>query len=196
MTHSRSGSRNQAAVKRRSAGRRKTDSSFSGWTGLAIGLLIGAVAVAFTWHYKTKAPAEQAVAKTKEKAPLSAREEAAEPEPPASGEYTFYNKLKNFEVVVPEKEKDVHRDLKSEPETRPGSYFLQVGSYRKFTDADRVRAQLALAGVDSVIQKVSVDSDTWLRIRVGPLKNLDELNRVRSLLRRSDIDALVIRAGD
>ena len=169
---------------------------FSGWTGLAIGLGIGLVAAAGVWQYKSRPPAEPAAAKTKKPAPMSARDESPDKEAAPGGGYTFYDRLKNFEVVIPEKDKDVHRDLRPAPETRPGTYVLQAGSYKNFADADRVRAQLALAGVESKVQKVTVDTDTWHRVRVGPITNLDELNRIRTRLRQSDIDALVIRVGD
>ncbi len=46
------------------------------------------------------------------------------------------------------------------------------------------------------MQKVSVGNDTWHRIRVGPISKLDELNRMRQLLRKADVDVLVIRVGD
>jgi cell division protein FtsN len=73
---------------------------------------------------------------------------------------------------------------------------LQVGSYKNFVDADRVRAKLALQGVDAKVQKVSIDNDTWHRIRIGPISNLDELNRLRGILHKADVDALVIRVAD
>jgi cell division protein FtsN len=97
---------------------------------------------------------------------------------------------------VPEKEKDVRPDTRSTPETRPGTYVLQAGSYKNFADADRIRAQLALQGVEAKVQKVSVDKDVWHRIRIGPINSLDELNRMRQKLRKADIDVLVIRVGD
>jgi cell division protein FtsN len=170
---------------------------FSGWSGLALGLAIGLGVAAAVWHYKSKPPAEPVVTKTKKPAPQSARDEAPDKEAPGTGsDYTFYDRLKNFEVVIPEKEKDVHRDLKPAPETRPGTYVLQAGSYRNFADADQVRARLALQGVESKVQKVTVDADTWHRVRIGPITNLDELNRIRTRLRQADVDALVIRVGD
>jgi len=97
---------------------------------------------------------------------------------------------------VPEKDKDVRPDIKPVPETRKGTYVLQVGSYKNFADADRVRAKLALQGVDAKVQKVSIDNDTWHRIRIGPISKLDELNRLRAILHKADVDALVIRVGD
>ena len=110
--------------------------------------------------------------------------------------YDFYSSLPKFEVVVPEKEKDVRPDIRAVPETRRGTYVLQAGSYKNFADADRVRAKLALQGVESKVQKVSVDSDTWHRIRIGPISDLDQLNRLRTILRKADVDVLVIRVGD
>lgn len=181
---------------RRTARRRTSDPAFSGWTGLGVGLAMGLAVAAFVWKFKSR-PVGEPLAKTKNAAPLSAREEAAaDKEQPSGSDFTFYEKLKTYEVVIPEREKDVHRDLKTSPETRPGSYILQAGSYHNYADADRVRAQLALAGVESKVQKVSVDTDTWHRVRIGPISNLDELNRLRARLREADVDALVIRVGD
>jgi cell division protein FtsN len=184
---------------RRGAQRRPRSKStgFSGWTGLGIGLGIGLAVAIAVWHYKSRPPAEPVAAVAKKPAPRSTTEEAPDKEvDPNSTEYTFYDKLKNFEVVIPEKEKDVHRDVKPLPETRPGTYILQAGSYKNFEDADRVRAQLALQGVEANVQKVSVDTDTWHRVRIGPINNLEQLNRIRARLRQADIAALVIRVGD
>ena len=115
----------------------------------------------------------------------------------ASEKYDFYQMLPNFEVVVPEKDKDVKRDLPAAAKIeRPGVYVLQVGSYRNESDAERVRAQLAREGVDAKVQRVAVDADVWHRVRIGPISNLDELNKVRRQLQAAEVDALVIRVGD
>jgi cell division protein FtsN len=111
--------------------------------------------------------------------------------------YDFYKMLPNFEVVVPEKDKDVKRDLPAAARIeRPGVYVLQAGSYRGQTDAERVQKQLALQGVQSKVQRVAVDTDVWYRVRIGPISNLDELNKVRKQLQAAEVDALVIRVGD
>jgi cell division protein FtsN len=114
-----------------------------------------------------------------------------------SEKYDFYEMLPNFEVVVPEKDKEVRRDLPAGARIeRPGVYVLQAGSYRNESDAERVRAQLALQGVQAKVQRVAVDSDVWHRVRIGPINNLDQLNRVRRQLQAAEVDALVIRVGD
>jgi cell division protein FtsN len=177
---------------KRVRGGRNSGVTFSGWTGLFSGLGIGLVIAFLVWNYDHRQP--EAVSKPAP-APQSAQDEG-DPKEGTGTDFTFYDKLKNFEVVIPEKEKDVRPDLNPAPEQRPGTYVLQAGSYRNFADADRVRAQLALAGVESKIQKVTVDTDTWHRVRIGPISNLGELNRIRANLRRSEIDAIVIRVGD
>jgi cell division protein FtsN len=114
-----------------------------------------------------------------------------------SEKYDFYEMLPNFEVVVPEKDKEVKRDLPSAAKIeRPGVYVLQAGSYRNESDAERVRAQLQREGVVAKVQRVAVDADVWHRVRVGPIGNLDELNRLRKQLQAAELDALVIRVGD
>ena len=181
--------------------RRKKTAGFSGWMGVLCGLAFG-LAVAGIVYIKDHRPDAQIsrAAKADKKKPHGNESADAEtgdaaPEDPAKS-YAFYDMLPKFEVVVPEKEKDVRPDIKPVPETRRGTYVLQAGSYKNFADADRVRAQLALQGVESKVQKVSVDSDTWHRIRIGPISSLDELNRLRGILRKADVDALVIRVGD
>jgi cell division protein FtsN len=182
--------------------KRKPAGGFSGWTGAIFGLSVG-LAVAGFIYFKDRhsdAPIAQAAKANKKKyrgsePPDAEAGDSGAPEEPAKS-YDFYSMLPKFEVVVPEKEKDVKPDIRAVPETRRGTYVLQAGSYKNFADADRVRAQLALQGVESKVQKVSVDNDTWHRIRIGPISKLDELNRLRTLLRKADVDVLVIRVGD
>ena len=116
----------------------------------------------------------------------------------AAGEkYDFYEMLPNFEVVVPEKDKEVKRDLPATARVeRPGVYVLQAGSYRNEADAERVRAQLSMQGIDAKVQRVAVDADVWHRVRIGPITRLEELNKLRKQLQAADVDALVIRVGD
>jgi cell division protein FtsN len=115
----------------------------------------------------------------------------------ASEKYDFYQMLPNFEVVVPEKEKDVKRNIPATAKIeRPGVYVLQAGSYRNESDADRVRDKLSKVGIDAKVQRVAVDSDVWHRVRIGPITKLEELNKLRKQLQGADVDAIVIRVGD
>jgi cell division protein FtsN len=112
--------------------------------------------------------------------------------------YDFYDMLPKFEVIVPEKEREVAGDRDGPPANieRPGVYVLQAGSYRQQAEADRIRSQLKIQGIDANVQRVAVDEDVWHRVRIGPITDLTELNRLRGRLRAADFDALVIRVGD
>lgn len=169
-----------------------------------MGALVGIVlAGASTVYIMSNRQHDAAVAREKADAPRPDPHRKAPSDPEAgtqgaTGEkYDFYEMLPNFEVVVPEKEKDVKRDPPATARIeRPGVYVLQAGSYRNEADADRVRAQLAMQGIDAKVQRVAVDADVWHRVRIGPITKLDDLNRLRKQLQAADVDAIVIRVGD
>lgn len=185
-------------------GPRKT--GLSGGTGVAIGLAVGlAIAAGVHWHDRRSvrpaaspgAPASAPASSSAVPKPSGRGTHATASTatvPPASS-YDFYKILPSFEVVVPRNTKEAKPDVHPAPETRPGTYVIQAGSYKRFSDADRIRAQLALQGIESTVQKVSVDKDTWHRIRIGPVSNLQQLNHIRDVLRAAHIRALVIRVG-
>jgi cell division protein FtsN len=180
---------------------KRKSTGFSGWTGVLCGLALGlgVAAVVYIKDHRPDAPIAKAAKSDRRR---SRGNEPPDTEAADSGaedsakSYAFYDMLPKFEVVIPEKEKVVRPDLKSIPETRRGIYVLQAGSYKNFADADRVRAQLALQGIESKVQKVTMGDESWHRVRIGPISKLDELNRLQQLLRKADVDALVIRVGD
>jgi cell division protein FtsN len=162
------------------------------------GLLVGLVLASAVFIYKSdakKAPLPETPRPEPQRAAKSEVTEAAA-NAEAGERYDFYEMLPNFEVVVPEKDREVKRDLPAAKIERPGVYVLQAGSYRNQADADRVRAQLALQGIDAKVQRVAVDNDVWHRVRIGPISDLADLNRVRKQLQAAEIDGLVIRVGD
>ena len=183
------------------------DFDFARWRDLGLGLAVGLCVAGVVYvsdHRAPEAPPAEHPVPRRASADVAAASSgtagsdaaAADGTSPAEAKYDFYHMLPKFEVVVPEKEKDVHADAKSVPETRRGTYVLQAGSYRNFADADRVRAQLALLGVQSKVQQVPFENDIRQRVRIGPISKLDELNRLRQILRKAEIDVQVIRVGD
>jgi cell division protein FtsN len=165
------------------------------WRDIGLGLGMGlavALAVYVRDHRQVEPSESRPEPRTAAVAPASAAEEAEEP----AAQYDFYDMLPKFEVVVPEREPDVRRDLPSARVERPGVYVLQAGSYRNQADAERVRVQLGKQGITAAVQRVAVDADVWHRVRVGPIRDLNQVNRLRESLRAADIDALVIRVGD
>lgn len=183
--------------KRRSGG----SSGLSGMAGFVCGLALGLAVAVGVYIYDRRTDARVAQAS----APMS-RDDAqdqAKPAPKSQEEgeaqqFDFYEMLPKYEVVIPEQDGKAGSPpaVVSGPVEKPGAYILQAGSFRNHKDADRVKAMIAMQGVESKIQKVTIDKDTWHRVRVGPITNLSQLEDTRSKLRQAQIDALVIRVGE
>jgi len=174
--------------------------SLSRWREFGFGLAVGlslSVCVLIWQNYREKTAAS-VTAEVPRPDPRPAKDASAGEAEEGAKNYDFYDMLPNFEVVVPEKDREVSRERDNAPAKieRPGVYVLQAGSYRKQEEADRIRAQLKLQGIDANVQRVAVDEDVWHRVRIGPITDLAELNRLRARLRAADLDALVIRVGE
>jgi cell division protein FtsN len=176
--------------------RRSSSGSGLGWFigGIIIGL--GGAVLLYTRGFmptaSTPEPAPAAVDERSEPGLLDDERERA------SG-YDFFTVLPEMEVVVPE------RELQPAPPSAPEGpaasggeddvYVLQAGSFRNSADADQMKAQLALLGAMANIQTVTVDGQTWHRVRVGPVRGTREVNQLRNQLRENGIDTLVLKGS-
>ena len=192
-------------VKKRKQIRSKSSQQldYPGWAWMLFGLGIG-LSVALAIYMKDHEPGVTSPAAARE--PASAVDAidndnatataSPEADQPPERRFDFYHMLPNFEVIIPEQEPDVSQDIEKQAVERPGNYVLQAGSFSQYADADRRRAQLALQGIESRIQRVTIDDKTYHRVRIGPTRNLDELNMLRDRLRQAKIDVLRIRLPD
>ena len=73
-------------------------------------------------------------------------------------------------------------------------YWLQAGSFSAQSDAENLKARLALAGWEANVQEGSLpDKGVRYRVRLGPYDNTDELNRMKAELARRGFDVAVIK---
>jgi len=73
-------------------------------------------------------------------------------------------------------------------------YWLQAGSFTAQSDAENLKARLALAGWEANVQEGTVpDKGVRYRVRLGPYDDADELNRMKAELARRGFDVAVIR---
>lgn len=128
--------------------------------------------------------------------PNNVTSDAAPEEDKEVRRFTFYDILPNFEMVTQEEEPQSSKDNVPQAVVEPGVYVLQAGSFSTHEDADRRRAELALHGIESHIQRVKVNDRNYHRVYIGPTDDLDELNMLRSRLRAAKIDVLRIRLSD
>jgi cell division protein FtsN len=184
--------------------RRPENSGTSPLVSMLFGLAVG-LSVAVAVYVKDRRPASAAV--QPEPASMQGalddngetmQEDArsAQPEEKEEKRFTFYEILPNFEVVTPEEEPTTEADVTPKAIVEPGVYVLQAGSFSTNADADRRRAELALHGIESHIQRVKVNDRNYHRVYIGPTDDLDELNMLRSRLRVAKIDVFRIRLSD
>lgn len=197
----------QRRKKRRRSSKTSTASTtqqFPGWLWMLFGLSLG-LSVAFAIYVKDN-PDDEPSVQTAQTQPASMQaslddnseasgDAAAEPEK-KERRFTFYELLPNFELTVPEKRPDVEADIAPAAVVEPGIYVLQAGSFSTNEDADRRRAELALQGIESHIQRVKINDKNYHRVYIGPTEDLDELNMLRSRLRTAKIDVFRIRISD
>ena len=198
-----------AKRRKRRAARPAKKQDFPGWLWMLFGLAVG-LSVAFAVYMRDGQRVYSAPAATHEPASLEAPlpgnvenptpiEAEAEPETestPTEKRFTFYELLPNFVVEIPERPQDAAADVEPKAVVEPGVYVLQAGSFSMEIDADRRRAELALHGIESKIQRVKINDKNYYRVYVGPTEDLDELNLLRSRLRAAKIDVFRIRLSD
>jgi len=72
-------------------------------------------------------------------------------------------------------------------------YYLQAGAYRETSDAEAVRAKLALLGFEASVTDRTTDSGVLHRVRVGPFTQVEAMNKVRGKLSENGVDVAVVR---
>ena len=192
---------------RRNRKSKRTEST-PGWIWMLFGLAIGLVVAAGVYFRRAPSPADHPASTVRSApAPASAvrtparRGAAARGAAAGSGEaaktgdqrFDFYDILPQYEVVVPEVESTAGPSAKAKPVDEPGSYVLQAGSFGAAADAEKLKANLALLGIESRVQKVAIDDDVYHRVRIGPITDLDKLNRIRRQLHDAHINAMLMK---
>jgi len=189
------------------------------WVGILIGLLVGlciALGVALYINkganpfLQKQKPAEKSMEKSTEKSAEkstdsqmdSSAAEASKPSAAAAEKHAktgdakprfdFYKILPGTEEAVTDKE-----FKRTSPVAVKEVYFLQVAAFQNPSDADNLKARLALAGIEAQIQTATLpDGKVWHRVRVGPFSNQDQLNKSRAALMANKLEANLIKVRE
>ena len=179
------------------------------FSGLLVGLLLGVVAsLAITMYLKGAdspfadkkigapkltaqehdVPAEKLPKKTtpaENAIPQAENPDSTKPD----NKFDFYTILPETESTVTEQEiKNTEKSVKKD------SYFLQVGAFPDEADADNMKAKLALQGFEAVVQTATIpEKGVWHRVRVGPLNDVDQINKIRGELTTNGFNADLIK---
>jgi len=153
------------------------------FTGVLIGLVIGAILAVGVALWATDINpfnlGKHAGGPEKSAAPAPAQPETAP-------SFDFYKVLPdNSSGALPST---------AAPAASVPRYYLQAGAFQRADQADNMKAQLALLGVEAVIQTSEVPNKGVLhRVRVGPFRAMDEVNRTRSLLTQNNIPVTLVK---
>lgn len=171
-----------------------------GWLWLFTGLLLGGFIVGLIWLKGQSTDTDaQWVGAEPDRPPQGKSQPAARPEvPPPEPRFDFYNMLPEMEVVVPDEELEPAAIAEPIPAaSRPATYLIQVGSFRRNEDADRLKAQLALLGFEAKVERARINAqDTRFRVRSGPYRDTQAVNKARQRLVEKGFSGIVIRIGE
>ncbi len=172
------------------------------FTGLLVGLLLGVGASLWVTMYLKGADspfAEKKVSKpnidsASEKLPKDkVATESALPkdENPDKTDNKF-----DFYTILPETESTVtEQEIKDNSQTtKKDNYFLQVGAFQSEAEADNMKAKLALQGFEALVQTATIpEKGIWHRVRVGPLNDITQINKVRGELTTNGFNTDLIK---
>ena len=173
------------AAPRRGASRAKAKSGprVPTWLIAVCGVVVG-LFIAFLF---TLEPGRESVKRGA--APIPPTPQAVEQPKRQSPSYDFYTLLPESEVVVP---RPAPPPTPPTPPTEPAKpaatapatqYFLQAGSFRQRAEADRVRAQIILMGLDARLEDAKLaNGDVWHRVQVGPFADPARLSQAEQTL--------------
>lgn len=108
----------------------------------------------------------------------------------------------DFYTILPGSESKVTTDEIKIKEEQPqpaiqNTYFLQVGAFQTEEEADNMKATLALQGFEALVQTATIpEKGIWHRVRVGPLKNLDQINKTKADLASNGFKADLIKVNN
>ncbi len=110
---------------------------------------------------------------------------------PQEPHFDFYTILPETEIEVPDYEIDTRKREEKFGKAKARQYIVQAGSFRQYSEADKLRAQLALIGVESRVEKAQVGAVIWNRVKMGPFKRSSSVTLIKKRLKDHGIDAIV-----
>ncbi len=164
------------------------------WKWLLVLVLIG-VFVGFLNFLRSSTPSSKTTTETQAATPhKTAKKSKPKLKKPArkteKPHFEFYTRLPKETVVTDYEIKTRVREERV-GKAKKTQYLIQAGSFQKFSDADKRRAQLALMGFESHIEKARVGNTIWHRVKLGPFSRPSAVATIQSRLKKSGIDVII-----
>lgn len=150
------------------------------WAWMLLGIFLGLISSSVVfWQYQNNhkaSPSSQAIST-----------HAPTPKKSKNARFDFYHvlpTLKEEEVVSTQKDNAPQKE----------DYIIQAGSFRQMAQAQELKAQLTLLGLEPQIQTIKITAqDIWYRVYLGPFDNRDKaLHEQKQLEQAYQIHSLVL----
>ncbi|HLS83345.1 MAG TPA: SPOR domain-containing protein [Arenimonas sp.] len=194
-----------ARKSKKNQARRNGGRGIPGWAmllfGLGAGLLIAAIYLLRDDWGEDRSPLPRPDPEARPPA-ASVGEEVA-PEARRT-KYEFYDVLRDREVLIPDAELDAQARAEATAPPAPAGtepaaesqvrYLLQAGAFRSATDAEALKARIALTGEVARVESAQIEGGMIHRVRLGPYPNAAALARAKQALAGHGIEAIAIKA--
>lgn len=168
--------------RKRNATRRKKQ-GFPTAAVLIVGMLVGGF-IAFLAYLKwlPQQSNSPAVVETTQSKKPETEPSKADPKTPQVPKYTFHDILEDKEVVIPE-------DELTRPENKVSlQYVMPCAAFGDSTNADALKAKIALLGFESKIIPIKWKEKQLYRVQLGPYASKRQAESIRHRLQRNDIN--------
>ena len=212
------------------------------WTGVLVGLLIGALALAYLMHRSQLPMSSKNGPQANPQATAAAPSDAGAVAPggaestPKKPQFDFYSVLSEKEVRIPDAELSAQAKAEqqaaaaapaSAPPAAPvvqqqaapsnttvatqnveaapaaavpkpaanSGYLLQIGAFPDAAKAEASKALLAMQGFVANVQTVTINGQTFHRVRLGPFPTASALEATKQRLQRAGISSIALKEG-
>jgi cell division protein FtsN len=169
--------------------------------GMVVGIVLGVAFAGFVaWYVLAKNPASFTNKELREPpkmvpqvAPAPASAPVAASSVGSTSKFEFYKELpdKPEGSATKQVEAKPHPPVVNPPAkaTVDGAlYFVQAGSFQNAADAEKLKAKLALVGMEANVQKADIaGKGVFYRVRLGPYKGMAEANAAIANLKQNGI---------
>lgn len=165
--------------------------------GLVIGIVLGVAFAGFVaWYVLAKNPASFTNKELREPpkvAPVPVSAPVAASGVGSTSKFEFYKELPDKpeggatkQVVTKPQASVVNPPAKAAVDS--ALYFVQAGSFQNADDAEKLKAKLALVGMEASVQKADIPGrGVFHRVRLGPYKGMVEANATIANLKQNGI---------
>lgn len=165
--------------------------------GMVIGIVLGVAFAGFVaWYVLAKNPASFTNKELREPpkaAPAPVSAPIAASSVGSTSKFEFYKELPDkpegsaTKQVVTKPQAPVVNPLPKAP-VDSALYLVQAGSFQNADDAEKLKAKLALVGMEASVQKADIPGKgVFHRVRLGPYKGVAEANATIANLKQNGI---------